>query len=201
MGTGRCSARNISCLVPRNDGCARVTMTAPEIAIVPAAISHAAALADFVQHNLAHLHAYLPAVAELASIDAATEYLHAVQEWAADGDVLEWYIFSGATLCGSIRVKDIDTCDRKAKVGYFLGKEFEGKGIMTAAVRLILDYCFNVLQLNRMELRCAANNTPSMAVARRLGFTLEGVLRQDECLHGVFVDQQVYGLLRAEFVG
>ena len=176
-------------------------MTASDIAIVPAAVPHAAALATFVQHNLAHLHAYLPAVAELASIDAATEYLHAAAEWAAQGDVLEWYLFSGAALCGSIRVKDIDTCDRKAKIGYFLGREFEGKGIMTASLRIILDHCFNVLQLNRIELHCAATNTPSMAVARRLGFTLEGVLRQDECLHGVFVDQQVYGLLRAEFLG
>jgi ribosomal-protein-serine acetyltransferase len=174
-------------------------MTAPDIAIVPATISHAEALAAFVQQNLAHLHAYLPAVAELASLEAATDYLHAAEEWAAEGDVLEWYVFSGATLCGSIRVKDIDTCDRKAKLGYFLGREFEGKGIMTASARIILDYCFKVLQLNRIELRCAVTNTQSMAVARRLGFTLEGVLRQDEYLHGVFIDQQVYGLLHAEF--
>lgn len=178
-----------------------MTMTAPDIAIVPAAVAHAAALAALVRQNLDHLHAYLPAVAELASLEAATDYLHAAEEWAAEGDVLEWYLFSGATLCGSIRVKEIDTCDRKAKIGYFLGKEFEGKGIMTASLRLILDRCFNVLQLNRIELHCAVTNTSSMAVARRLGFTLEGVLRQDECLHGVFVDQQVYGLLRAEFVG
>jgi ribosomal-protein-serine acetyltransferase len=176
-------------------------MTAPQITLVPAVTAHAAALAAFVQRNLAHLHAYLPAVAELASIDAATEYLHAAQEWAADGDVLEWYVFAGAALCGSIRVKEIDTFDRKAKIGYFLGKAFEGKGIMTASMRFILDYCFNVLQLNRIELHCAVTNAPSIAVARRLGFTLEGVLRQDECLHGVFVDQQVYGLLRAEFAG
>jgi ribosomal-protein-serine acetyltransferase len=177
------------------------SLPARRIAIVPAKVANAKALATFVQHNLAHLHTYLPAVAELASLQAATDYLHAAEEWAAEGDVLEWYVFSSATLCGSIRVKDIDTCDRKAKIGYFLGREFEGQGIMTASVRIILDHCFNVLQLNRIELHCAVTNTSSMAVARRLGFTLEGVLRQDECLHGVFVDQQVYGLLRAEFVG
>lgn len=56
------------------------------------------------------------------------------------------------------------------------------------------------MQLNRIELHCAATNAPSMAVASRLGFTREGVLRQDEWLHGAFVDQVVYGLLRAEFL-
>jgi ribosomal-protein-serine acetyltransferase len=111
----------------------------------------------------------------------------------------EWYLFADDALCGSIRVKDIDQYDRKAKIGYFLGSQFEGKGIMTASLRVVLGHCFTALQLNRIELHCATINAPSMAVAARLGFTLEGTLRQDEWLNGAFVDQHVYGLLRSEF--
>lgn len=119
---------------------------------------------------------------------------------AAEGRILEWYLFFGDELCGSIRVKDISHHDRKATIGYFLGYQFAGQGFMTASVRVILDYCFNTLELNRIELRCASANAPSMAVAARLGFTREGTLRQDEWLNGAFVDHHVYGLLRDEFM-
>jgi ribosomal-protein-serine acetyltransferase len=176
-------------------------MLSPAVSLVPAQPAHAAALAGFVTHNLDHLRAFLPAVAALATEADAAIYLHAATEWAAQGDVLEWYLFDGDVLCGSIRVKDIDPFDRKAKIGYFLGREYEGRGMMTASMRAVLGHCFNTLQLNRIELRCAATNVPSMAVAQRLGFTREGTLRQDEWLNGAFVDQCVYGLLRAEFLG
>ena len=175
-------------------------LRSPALAIVPATVGHAEALARLVRHNVAHLHAYLPAVAALATLDEARAYLDVAVERAAEGEILEWYLFSGAELCGSIRVKDIDQHDRKAKIGHFLGAQFEGQGIMTASLRVILEYCFSTLELNRMELHCASTNVPSMAVAARLGFTLEGTLRQDEWLNGAFVDQHVHGLLRAEWM-
>ncbi len=169
--------------------------------MVPAAAAHAPALVQFTRQNSEHLRAFLPAVLELDSLDEATHYLHAMEDGAADGEIREWYLFSDAELCGSIRVKDIDACDRKAKVGYFLGSAFAGKGIMTASLRVILHHCFTTLELNRIELHCAATNSASQAVAQRLGFTREGVLREDEWLNGAFVDIHVYGLLRAEFMG
>jgi ribosomal-protein-serine acetyltransferase len=169
------------------------------ISLVPAEVGHAEALARLVRQNVAHLHAYLPAVAKVAVLAEARHYLEAAVERAAEGEILEWYLFSGDELCGSIRVKDIDHHDSKATMGYFLGYQFEGQGFMTASGRVILDYCFHTLQLNRIELRCASTNAPSMAVAGRLGFTLEGTLRQEEWLNGAFVDQHVYGLLGSEF--
>ena len=177
-----------------------IELASHAISLVPAAVGHAEALARLVRQNVDHLHAYLPAVAKVAALAEARHYLEAAVERAAEGEILEWYLFFDDELCGSIRVKDIDHHDRKAKIGYFLGYQFAGRGFMTASVRAILDYCFNPLELNRIELRCASTNAPSMAVAARLGFTLEGTLRQDEWLNGAFVDLHVYGLLRAEFV-
>jgi len=175
------------------------SLTSPSLTIVPAATTHAEALARLVRQNVAHLQTYLPAVIEVAALAEARHYLELAVERAVEGRVLEWYLFFGEELCGSIRVKDISQHDLKATIGYFLGCQFEGQGWMTASVRVILDYCFNTLELNRIELRCASANAPSMAVAARLGFTLEGTLRQEEWLNGAFVDQHVYGLLRHEF--
>ncbi|MDB5747395.1 MAG: hypothetical protein JWP72_2243 [Massilia sp.] len=169
------------------------------ISIIPVAVDHAAVLAALVERNIDHLRAYLPLVASLSSPAAARAHLGAALVGAGKGEFLEWHLFSGGALCGAIRVKHIDAGNRKAEIGYFIGSEFAGKGIVSRAVRTVLAYCFQSLQLNRMELRCASANEPSMRVAERLGFTREGVLRQAEWLDGVFVDELVYGLLRAEF--
>jgi ribosomal-protein-serine acetyltransferase len=174
--------------------------SATGISIVPVTTEHASSLAALVASNIAHLHTYLPNVADLASTAAAEAHLQAAAKRAQTGEVYEWHLFMDAILCGAIRVKDIDHDDRKAKIGYFIGSQFQGKGIVTSSVRAVLAHCFESLGLNRVELRCAAGNAQSMRVAERLGFTHEGLLRQDEFLNGVFVDQHVYSLLRNEFI-
>jgi ribosomal-protein-serine acetyltransferase len=169
------------------------------ISIIPVASEHAVMLAALADRNIDHLGAYLPMVASLSSPAAARAHLEGAVARADQGETLEWHLFSGGALCGAIRVKNIDADDRKAEIGYFIGSEFAGQGIVSAAVRRVLAYCFECLQLNRMELRCASTNERSIRVAERLGFTREGLLRQGECLNGVFVDQIVYGLLHGEF--
>jgi ribosomal-protein-serine acetyltransferase len=169
------------------------------ISIIPVAVEHATALASLVQQNIEHLQAYLPAVADLSSVEAARDHLCFAAERASKAEIFEWHLFVDGTLCGSVRLKDIDKSDRKAKIGYFIGQQFTGKGIVSSAVFTVLEYCFGPLNLNRIELRCASGNEPSKRVAERLGFIQEGVLRQEEYLNGVFVDQNVYGLLSIDF--
>lgn len=169
------------------------------VSIIPAAIEHAPELAALVAQNTEYLRAYLPAVADLSSVEAAQTHLASCADRASRNGLFEWHLFVDGSLCGSVRLKDIDPIARKAAVGYFLGGQFTGRGIATSALRAILDYGFGPLDLNRMELRCAAGNGPSRRVAERLGFVQEGLLRQEEFLNGVFVDTEVYGLLRADF--
>ena len=173
----------------------------PDISIVPTMVEHAPALALLVQNNSDHLQNYLPAVLQLASLDDARAYLERASERTASGETREWHIFSGTALCGSIRLKEIDDDDRKAKMAYYLAQQFQGRGIASASVRAVLVYAFGELRLNRVDLQCAAANHASMALAERLGFRHEGVLRQGELLNDVFVDLHVYGLLQAEFSG
>ncbi len=169
------------------------------LSIIPVNIDHAPMLAALVRQDNDHLNAYLPMVATLSSVDAARAHLERAAVRAAAGEIFEWHLFLDDSLCGSVRLRDIHHADRKAAIGYFLGSEFTGKGIVTKALQAVLGWCFGPLELNRVELRCATGNAPSIGVAERLGFVREGMLRQEECLHGVFVDQYVYGLLKAEF--
>lgn len=176
-----------------------ISSTLPDISLLPTRPEHASALAALVRENREHLQTYLPAVLQLDCVEAARAYLRAAGARAASGEVLEWHVFSGTVLCGSIRLKEIDAADRKAKMGYYLSRQFQGRGIASASVCAVLAHAFGALQLNRIELQCAAGNQASMALAGRLGFAHEGVLRQGEWLNGAFVDLHVYGLLRAEF--
>jgi ribosomal-protein-serine acetyltransferase len=171
----------------------------PGISLIPVSVEHASLLASFVQQNLEHLIAFLPALGALSSVEVAKVHLLAAAENAANEDVFEWHLFDGETLCGAIRLKDIDKEGRSAKIAYFVGSGFAGRGIATSAVRAVLSFSFGNLNLNRIELRCASENKRSMGVAARLGFVREGILRQDECLHGKFVDHHVFGLLAGEF--
>lgn len=170
------------------------------VVLVTASIDHAAALAALVGADRAHLHAFMPALASLSTTAAAAEHLAAAQAHGSAA-AFEWHLFIDGGLAGGLRLKHIDLNDRKAQVGYFLGSGFTGKGHMTLALRAVLAFAFEGLGLHRVELRCAAGNLASARLAARLGFMLEGVLRQEQCLHGVFVDHRVYGLLRDEFCG
>jgi ribosomal-protein-serine acetyltransferase len=70
---------------------------------------------------------------------------------------------------------------------------------VTKACRVLLDYAFNDLKLNRVDIYCAAENAKSRAVAERLGFTHEGTLREAQWVRERFVDLAVYGILASEW--
>ena len=172
---------------------------AANIHLASVTAADADALAQLVRANLAHFDAYLPAVAALGRPQDARSSLLEVIDRAPDGDLLQWHIFDGQVLCGSVRLKDIDPLEHNASIGYFIGAAHQGRGIATAAVRAVLAYGFGQLQLNRIELVCATGNAASTRLADRLGFVRVGVRHQAEWLHGACVDHFVYTLLRHEF--
>lgn len=73
---------------------------------------------------------------------------------------------------------DIDVHDRACEVGYWVAPAARGRGVAVAATRVLLRWALGDLGLGRCTLRAATENAGSNAVARRLGFTLEGTLRQ-----------------------
>jgi ribosomal-protein-serine acetyltransferase len=172
---------------------------APGLVAIPAALLDPEQLVGFVQRNREHLSRYLPAVAEIDTLEAARSHLAATAERVGRGELCEWHLFADGVLCGAVRLKNVEPQNRKAAVAYYLGADYQGRGIATIAVRGVLGYAFGRLGLNRVELDCAVSNTPSVRVAERLGFIREGELREDELLEGEFVNHYVYGLLRSEF--
>ena len=87
----------------------------------------------------------------------------------------------------------------RAEIGYALARKYWGQGLMTEAVRAMLDYGFNLLRLNRIEARCDVENIASWRVMEKAGMKFEGVLRQNIFLHGRPRDARMYGILREEW--
>lgn len=102
-------------------------------------------------------------------------------------------------IAGTISFNSINKSHRIGVVGYWLGEGFQGKGIMTKALQAMVEYGFNQLDLNRIEIRVATENKKSRALPERLGFMEEGRLRQAEWLYNHYVDHVVYGLLKEDW--
>jgi len=84
--------------------------------------------------------------------------------------------------------------NKNVEIGYWLAKEFEGKGLMTKSCKVLVDYAFHESKLKRVQIRCATGNVKSCRIPERLGFRKEGLVLQAEYLYGRFVDLVVYGM-------
>jgi ribosomal-protein-serine acetyltransferase len=67
-------------------------------------------------------------------------------------------------------------------IGYWLAEDYQGRGIMTDCVRMLVDFCFNELDLNRVYITCGFGNKKSRAIPELLGFVQEGILQEDMVL-------------------
>ncbi len=172
---------------------------APGIKLVPVALSDANALAALIARNVSHLQTFMPKVVGLGTTASATSYLTSVIEKRELSQVLEWHIVQNGVLCGAVRLNHIELACSKTSIGYYVGADFQGKGLATASVRAVIAYAFEHLGFNRVELRCATGNRASQRVAEHLGFSWEGLLRQAEFVNSEYLDHFVYSILREEF--
>jgi ribosomal-protein-serine acetyltransferase len=101
--------------------------------------------------------------------------------------------------CGVINHLHVDWSNRSTALSYWLDAAHQGKGIMTACCRALVRHGFGSWKLNRIAIECATENARSRAVAERVGFKLEGVVRGIEWLHDHYADHALYGLLRSDY--
>ncbi len=84
------------------------------------------------------------------------------------------------------------------QLGYKIHKSYQQMGYATEAVRFACDLAFKELDLHRIEAYTMPDNTPSLRLLERVGFTCEGTAREKACVHGEWRDHMVYSLLEGE---
>lgn len=160
---------------------------------------HGGELYKTIDLNREHLRKWHPWVDVLRSVSDAERVIGAWQHQYANNRGFYAGIWFKGGFCGVINHLNIDWANRVAILSYWLDAAHQGKGIMTACCRAMIRHSFNIWKLNRITIECVPENTRSRAIPERLGFKLEGIVRQAEWLHDRYADHVIYGLLRAEF--
>jgi ribosomal-protein-serine acetyltransferase len=153
---------------------------------------------EVVMRNQDHLQQFMHWMSPDYSIDSSRKFMSEGIAKQKAGESLGLGIFRGEDLLGSIGFVGFDWRSRRTEIGYWISKDEEGKGTITRATKLLIDYAFDELNMNRIEIRCSAENVRSAAVPERLGFEKEGYLRQAEFRNGHMHDFLIFGLLRED---
>lgn len=109
-------------------------------------------------------------------------------------------LYSNDKIVGSITLSQIfrgNFCN--AYLGYFVGAEFGGKGIMTEAINLILRFAFKDLKLHRIEANVQPTNLASIAVLKKNGFTKEGFSRRYLKIDRKWRDHERWALIKEDW--
>jgi [ribosomal protein S5]-alanine N-acetyltransferase len=95
---------------------------------------------------------------------------------------------------------NFDPTLRCAEIGYELHRAYWNKGFTSEALSAVLTYGFTGMDLHRIEALPLAFNTPSVKLLIKLGFRLEGTIRERVFFRGRFEDQLIFGLLKDELI-
>jgi [ribosomal protein S5]-alanine N-acetyltransferase len=112
-----------------------------------------------------------------------------------------YFIFSASSgaLLGGISFGHVRRgVSQSAMLGYWMGKPYAGKGIMTKAVPLALRQAFGPLKFRRIEAGCIPRNHASIRVLVANGFQKEGYAREFLCIAGVWEDHVIYARLKSD---
>jgi ribosomal-protein-serine acetyltransferase len=146
-----------------------------------------------------YLREWLPWVDGTKSAEDTKAFIQSTLKQISENNGFQAGIFYKGNIAGCIGLHGIDWSNKKTTIGYWLGAEYQGKGIMSQACKAIIDHVFVYLKLNRVEIRAATFNKKSRAIPERLSFKNEGEVRQVEWINDHYVDHVIYGMLAGDW--
>ncbi len=160
--------------------------------------NHAKENYALINSNRAYLKQWLTWVDKIQTLDDSKKYILASIQKTEQQTDYGFVIKYNGNIIGRMGVHFIDAVNKTGTIGYWIAENFQGKGIITNACKALIEFGFNELKLNRIEIKCATQNIKSKAIPEKLHFKKEGILRQAEFLNNTWTDLYLYALLKEE---
>ena len=142
-------------------------------------------------------------LSDLSQPGELNSYIRKALQAREEGICAVWTIIDKrtGTVAGCTRLAEISWKDERGQIGWtWIGKTYQGSGLNKAMKLLILQYGFECLNLNRIELKADERNIRSREAIKGIGATEEGVLRQHMKIHDGYLRNTVfYSILRSEW--
>jgi RimJ/RimL family protein N-acetyltransferase len=162
----------------------------------------ATTLDDAIRESLPDLNQWLPwARMDYTAPDTVAFIRESMQAWR-DERAWDYSIRSKndpRRHIGNISIWTVSKLGKIGEIGYWVRSEETNRGVCTEAVDVLLEEAFNSLGYHKIILRIAVGNGASDRVAEKLGFTREGVLREELLIRGNWIDHSLWSLLDREY--
>ncbi|WP_328886948.1 GNAT family N-acetyltransferase [Streptomyces sp. NBC_00316] len=142
---------------------------------------------------------WIPFAGFATDLESARALLQRYAEKQAADTGRLYGIWLDGTLVGGVLFRIFDTGSGNCEIGCWLEPAGEGRGLVTRAARKLIDWAIEERGMHRVEWHASAANTRSVAVAKRLGMTRDGVLRQNYLYRGVRHDSEIWSVLAPEW--
>jgi ribosomal-protein-serine acetyltransferase len=154
---------------------------------------------EAIDQNRYHLRKWLPFVDMTRSENDTHSFIKSIVDDVERRQEV-FTIWHKKEFCGLVGLKDIDYLNRKIEIGYWLIEKMTGKGIIVESVEKMIQFIFETLEMNRIQIKCGVGNFKSSRIPKKLGFRFEGIERQGERHHFNYIDLEVYSLLKKEWL-
>lgn len=131
------------------------------------------------------------------------DHLNWLKNHIEKGYAEQFIIFSKEMNCevGTIFIKKIDKINSKAELGIFIGDiQYSNRGIGRQALNLFLQFIFLKRGLNKIYLIVFSDNLIALELYKKIGFTVEGLLRQEYFISSTYRDIFQMSILRSEYL-
>ncbi|MGW1678696.1 GNAT family N-acetyltransferase [Saccharopolyspora sp. NPDC002376] len=135
----------------------------------------------------------------VTDLESSRSFLQQYAEKAAADTGRIYGIWVHDELVGGVRFRTMDVARGNAEAGCWLEPSAVGRGLVTRAARMIIDWAVEERGIHRIEWFVSAANQASIAVAKRLGMVKDGTLRESNLHRGERQDMELWSVLAPEW--